>query len=206
VNLKKRDVIVFSAGANDVYRNNPNEALMKIIKFIKNNHNTNTMILGIPHRHYLAEYSCVNRAIQVFNYKLMKVANSFNHVTMMECKYNREYFPKHSMHLNRRGKGLGHALVHETRKAENDYLMDELKIVPDKLVVVDKHVADYPTDEPKTELHKQVTGDQHVKGTSVTSVNLLNCGTIIVDYNADIPFKSKRLRKAPITRTDNFLW
>jgi hypothetical protein len=34
VNLKKCDVIVISAGANDVYRNNPNEALMEIIKFI----------------------------------------------------------------------------------------------------------------------------------------------------------------------------
>jgi hypothetical protein len=183
VNLKKRDVIVFSAGANHVYRNNPNEALRKIIKFIQNNRNTN-MIHGIPHRHDLAEYSCVNLAIQVINYKLMKVANSFNHVTMMKCKYNREYFTKRSMHLNRRGKGLvskqlaseiwklsataeippvslgwkavedqvvsSHALVHETRKADNDYLMDELKIVPDKLVVVDKHVEDYPMDEPKT--------------------------------------------------------
>jgi hypothetical protein len=33
VNLKKRDVI--SVGAVDVYRNNPNEALMKIIKFVQ---------------------------------------------------------------------------------------------------------------------------------------------------------------------------
>jgi hypothetical protein len=57
-------------------------------------------------------------------------------------------------------------------------------------------------DEPKNELDKQVTEDHHVKETSVTSVHLLNCGTIIVDNNADIPFKSKRLRKAPITRTD----
>jgi hypothetical protein len=64
VNLKKRDVIVFSAGA-DMYRNNPNEPLMKIIKFIQNNLHTNIMILGIPHRHDLAEYSCVNGAIQL---------------------------------------------------------------------------------------------------------------------------------------------
>jgi hypothetical protein len=45
-----------------------------------------------------------------------------------------------------------HALVHQTRKADNDYLMDGLKIVPDKLVV--KHVAHYPMDEPKNELDK----------------------------------------------------
>jgi hypothetical protein len=201
MNLKKRDVIMLSAGASDVYRNNPNEVLMKIIKFIQSNRNTHIMILGIPHSHYLAEYSCVNRAIQVFNYKLMKVANSFNHVTMMECNYNRQYFTKHGMHLNRRGKGLvskqpayeiwklsateeilpislgwevlqdqvvsSHALVDETRKADTDYLMDELKIVPDKLVVVDKHVADYPMDEPKNELDKHVIEDHHVKETSV---------------------------------------
>jgi hypothetical protein len=46
---------------NDVYRNNPNEALMKIIEFIQNG-NINIMILGIPHNHDLVEYSCVNRA------------------------------------------------------------------------------------------------------------------------------------------------
>jgi hypothetical protein len=58
---------VFTADANDVYRNNPKEALMKIIKFIQNNGNTNIMILGIPHRHDLVEYSYVNKAIQLFN-------------------------------------------------------------------------------------------------------------------------------------------
>jgi hypothetical protein len=64
------------------------------------------MILGITHRHDLVEYSCVHRAIQVFNHKLKKVANSFKHVTIMKCNYNREYFTKHGMHLNRIGKGL----------------------------------------------------------------------------------------------------
>jgi hypothetical protein len=36
MNLKKHYVILISAGANDVHRNNPNEALMNIIKFIQN--------------------------------------------------------------------------------------------------------------------------------------------------------------------------
>jgi hypothetical protein len=43
VNLKKRNVIVISAGAGNVYRNNPNKALMNTIKFIQNNGNTNIM-------------------------------------------------------------------------------------------------------------------------------------------------------------------
>jgi hypothetical protein len=40
-------VIVISAGANDVYRNNPNEALMKMIKFIHNYVNTNTIMIWL---------------------------------------------------------------------------------------------------------------------------------------------------------------
>jgi hypothetical protein len=64
------------------------------------------MILDITHRYDLVQYSCVNRALQVFNHKLRKVANSFQHLTIIECNYNKEYFTKHSMHLNRRGKGL----------------------------------------------------------------------------------------------------
>jgi hypothetical protein len=88
-----------------------------------------------------------------------------------------------------------HALVHETRKVDNDYHVDKLKIVPNKLVVEDKRVADYPMDEPKNKLDKQVIKDQRVKETSVTSVNLLICGTVIVDNNADIPFKSKKAKE-----------
>jgi hypothetical protein len=61
--LKKHDVIVSSAGSNDVYRNNPNAALMKMIRFMQNYSSTDIMMLGIPHRHDLVEYSCVNRAI-----------------------------------------------------------------------------------------------------------------------------------------------
>jgi hypothetical protein len=68
-NLNKHDVIVLSAGANNVYMNNSNVALSKIIKFIQNNCNTKIIILGVPQRYDLVEYSRVNRAIQVFNYK-----------------------------------------------------------------------------------------------------------------------------------------
>lgn len=97
------------------------------------------------------------------------------------------------------------ALVHETR-ADNDYLMEELKIVPDKLAVEDKYVVDYPVDELKIKPDKLVIEDQHVRENSVTSVKSLNCGTVIEDNNSDIPLKSERLQKAPITRNDDFLW
>ena len=81
-------------------------ALLKITKFIQNNCNTNIILYGVPHRYDLAEYSCVNRAIQAFNCKLRKVATLFKYVTILESNYNREYFTNHGMHLNGRGKRL----------------------------------------------------------------------------------------------------
>jgi hypothetical protein len=89
-------VPVLSAGANDVYRNNPKEALIHIIDLMQKNGSTN---IGIPHRYDLDEYLYVNKAIQSFNYKLKKVAKIFNYISVMECNYNGEYFTKHSMHL-----------------------------------------------------------------------------------------------------------
>jgi len=104
--LNKRNVIVISAGANDVYMNNSNVALLKITKFIQNNCNTNIVLFGVPHRYDLAEDSCVNRAIQAFSCKLGKVATLFKYVTILECNYNRQHFTNHGMHLNGRGKRL----------------------------------------------------------------------------------------------------
>jgi hypothetical protein len=40
----KCDLIVLSAGANDQYGDNPKEALMKIIKFMQHNGNTNIIM------------------------------------------------------------------------------------------------------------------------------------------------------------------
>jgi hypothetical protein len=54
--------------------------------------------------------------------------------------------------------------------------MDELKTVPDKLVVEDKHVVEYPIDEGKTEPDKL--------------------------YNST----TKRSKKPPITKKNYFLW
>jgi hypothetical protein len=58
--------------------------------------------------------------------------------------------------------------VHETRKADNDYLMEELEIVPGKVAIEDKYVVNYPINESKTDTDKHIE-DQYVKENNVTS-------------------------------------
>jgi len=65
---------------------------------------------------------------------------------------------------------------------------------------------DNPMKGLKDEADKQVIEDKHEKETSGVSVISLNNAIITNDDNAEIPTKSKRLRKAPIARSKDFLW
>jgi len=216
MNLNKRDVIVISAGANDVYMNNSNVALLKITKFIQNNCNTNIILYEVPHRYDLSEYSCVNRAIQAFNCKLRKVATLFKYVTILECNYNREYFTKHGMHLNGRGKRLvSKQVASEISKLtvmeaiapiSLGWKEDQEQVVLNNVTYNETEIVgnENPMKVLKDEADKQVIGDQQENETSGVSVISLNNATN--DDKAEIPTKSKRLRKAPIARSKDFLW
>jgi hypothetical protein len=105
-NLTKNDVIVLNGGGNVVNKNNINLALSQITKFIQDNNKTHIIIQCIPHRHDLPDFACVNREIQVFNRKLVKIVKLFKHTTILESNFNRELFTRHGLHLNRAGKKL----------------------------------------------------------------------------------------------------
>jgi hypothetical protein len=66
----KKDVI-FSGGANDVAKKNSNTALRNIRNFVNSNNHTNILV-SVPHRYDLMQFSCVNSEIRSFNSKLMK--------------------------------------------------------------------------------------------------------------------------------------
>jgi hypothetical protein len=60
VNLTKSDVVVFLGGSNDVGKNNFNTALKDILNFVKDNNNSNDLLLSVSCRHDVMDSSCVN--------------------------------------------------------------------------------------------------------------------------------------------------
>ena len=56
------------------------------------------------------------------------------------------------------------------------------------------------------EADKQVIEEQHDEETSDVSVTSVNSAIVNNDSNTESPAKSKRLRKAPISRSNDFLW
>jgi hypothetical protein len=59
-NLTKNDVIIFCGGANDVAKNNSKTTLRNIRNFI----NTKIILISVPHRYDLMQFSCVNNEIR----------------------------------------------------------------------------------------------------------------------------------------------
>jgi lysophospholipase L1-like esterase len=102
--LKKKDIIVFCGGSNDVARNQSRKGLRYIANFVRKCAHTNVVLLSVPHRHDLADWSCVNNEINTFNRKMLKMTKCYNHVTVLNSEQNREHFTRHGMHLNKKGK------------------------------------------------------------------------------------------------------
>ena len=48
--------------------------------------------------------SCVNEEVKVFNRKLRKHLKACNNTQMVEVDSNRDYYTRHGLHLNQKGK------------------------------------------------------------------------------------------------------
>jgi hypothetical protein len=77
---------------------------------------TNVVLLNIPYRHDLADWSCVNKEINTFNRKMLKMMKCYDHVTVLNSEQNREHFTRHGMHLNKKGNAEIAKLIIEASK------------------------------------------------------------------------------------------
>jgi hypothetical protein len=102
--LMKNDATVFWGGANDVSKNNSQDGLKQITNFLKRNSHTNVIIISVPHRHDLPEWSCVNNEVKAFNRKLVKLMKPYKHTTVVKVDLDRNFFTRQGLHMNSLGK------------------------------------------------------------------------------------------------------
>jgi hypothetical protein len=102
--LTNKDIIVFWGGTNDVSKNNSQVGLKHIVNFVKLNSHTNIILMSVPRRHDLPDWSCMNSEVKTFNRKLVKFMKPFKYVTIAKVNLNRECFTRHGLHMNNLGK------------------------------------------------------------------------------------------------------
>jgi hypothetical protein len=133
--------------------------------------------------------------ILTFNHKLRKITNSYEHVTVIECCSNREFYTQCGLHLNRRGKRL----IFE-------------QIVSEIYKLTTKEV------ETPISLQWVKESSESITITSQENVCEETINNVIVDSLMDKEIKvtqnkdeaicriSSRPKKAPVTRNTDFLW
>jgi hypothetical protein len=78
-----KDITVFRGGANDVSNNNIQEGLKH---FVQTHRHTNIILVSVPHRYDLPDWSRVNIEVETFSRKLMKLVKPFQHVKVVEVE------------------------------------------------------------------------------------------------------------------------
>lgn len=102
--LTNEDYAVIWAGANDVAKNEANMAIHCLQNALSTLQNTNVIVTGVPHRHDLPEWSCVNKEIQFTNRKLTKIVKGFHNACFINTPSDKDLYTAHGLHLNATGK------------------------------------------------------------------------------------------------------
>jgi hypothetical protein len=63
---------------------------LNTVNFVEINSHTNIILLSVPHRYDLSDWSCVNSYLNTFNRKLVKLMNHFKHVTVVKVDLKRK--------------------------------------------------------------------------------------------------------------------
>ena len=62
--LSKQDVVIVWGGSRDVGKNEEKQGINRIKNFVEMNKHTNIILMEVPHRHDLMQYSCVNKEVE----------------------------------------------------------------------------------------------------------------------------------------------
>lgn len=82
-NITEKDVLVIIK--NDVARNDDGDLINKMNVFIKNVKNKQVVMIDLPNRYHLADWSCVNLETKKTNITLTSLTEQFSNVTLVEA-------------------------------------------------------------------------------------------------------------------------
>ena len=82
------------------------QGINRIKNFVKMKKHTNIILMEVPHRHDLMQYSCVNKEVEKYNSKMKKHTKVHDNTEVIKVNLDRGAFTKHGQHMNTMGKEL----------------------------------------------------------------------------------------------------
>ncbi|KAG8328788.1 hypothetical protein J6590_101673 [Homalodisca vitripennis] len=82
----KEDVLVIVSGTNDIARNEGGDALARIKETLDKFSDKHIILVDLPNRYNLVDWSCVNLATKKISEELKGLNETYNNVTMVEAR------------------------------------------------------------------------------------------------------------------------
>ncbi|KAG8267557.1 hypothetical protein J6590_048176 [Homalodisca vitripennis] len=99
------DLLVLACGSNDVSHNEASSVINAIKSTLKKNVNKRIILVHLPNRFDLSDWSCVNVEIRKTNEKLKRLSEQLGNVSLVQAsKADSSLYTRHGMHLSLRGK------------------------------------------------------------------------------------------------------
>ena len=196
--LSTQDVVVMWGGSKDVGRNETKQGINWIQNFVETNKHTNIILMEVPHRYDLIQDSCVNKEVARFNHIIRKHMKAQGNVEVMKVNVDRRAFTNHGQHMNATGKEtmakkMAEAIMH---------ILEVCKKTP--IILKWKEDTSHDNQDPgktKNGVREERDPTEHQNDNIQIQDNNSRQQEKEVEVTA-----SRRSRKTPVTRSDDFLW
>jgi len=154
--------------------------------------------MRVPPRHNLPEWPCVNNESKVFNRKLLKLMKPYKHVLVITADTDRKFHTRHGLHMNNLGKEKIASKFSTIVK--NIFQKQKVKISlfwKNGYDISVKSVSDNPTEGTISLQEDSKTDQITLEDMEVTTAT---------PSSDEGPRMSKRKKKPPTTKSEDFLW
>ena len=150
------------------------------------------------HRHDLPEWSYVNGEVKAFNRKLVKLMKPYKHVTVLRTDLDRKYFTKQGMHMNNLGK--------ERMALELPNTTASILLKQEVISSSWKNKQEISMGDGPNEVDISLQEEHNITSSVLTNVEASSDDTVPDGSIHMRPRISKRQKRPPTTKTDNYLW
>ena len=181
--LTNEDILVISSGTNDYDCDNFKSTFSNLKEYLSSVTHANILVLGIPYRYDLRNSKAINTEILKINRKLSKMICILPNISFIESNNDTKLFTKHGLHRNKLGKQhivtqlASHIFSVFSCISQVRTPLTWYEPIDDSLNKSNAQLVERPIDVPQDE---------------TCTKNVMR--------------NSSRLRKTPVTRSNEFLW
>ena len=201
--LGLNDVIIINGGSNDLNTHNFKETgtLTEMVNFICNCNNTNILTVNLPHRFGHVNTSKTDHLIHHFYSKLKSIVKAFKHVTLIAMSLDRNHYTIHGLHLNNYGKEI---FAKQTASITGRLISSSN--LTKSIIALEWKEKTLATTLTPTSTHIDNSGSTLNPTVKPSTLETLSHITSNSSSNLSQPRISTRNKKAPETKTTDFLW